>query len=328
MAETQRPPATFMLGAYNQERFVREAVEGALSQDYSPLQVLLSDDGSTDRTLEIMQEIVAAYTGPHTVVLNRNSPNLGIGRHVNKLMELATGELIVVAAGDDVSAPSRVSALVAAWVAAGKRPDLMSSRYAEIDAHGTELSVKDSFEPRFLEPAHMARIGRAVVGCSEAWTRRLWDRFGPLPDHIVNEDRVVTFRAVLAGGVGYVPEPLVRRRVGFSTWITRDGADAAQVQRRFRTLARFDIDVARVAYDDAAQAGRADMERLLRARVAESDVIDRIFSGTRPKPADVASAVRDGASLKRILRAVVVEKQPRLYVGFASVKARLGRGRA
>ena len=72
---SDRPLITFALFAYNQERFIREAVAGAFSQTYSPLEIILSDDCSSDRTFEIIQEMTAGYEGPHKVILNRNEKN-------------------------------------------------------------------------------------------------------------------------------------------------------------------------------------------------------------------------------------------------------------
>jgi hypothetical protein len=46
----ERPFVTFALFVYNQEKYIREAVEGAFSQTYEPLEIILSDDCSTDRT--------------------------------------------------------------------------------------------------------------------------------------------------------------------------------------------------------------------------------------------------------------------------------------
>ena len=56
MATTEqgRPLITFALFAYNQEKYIEEAVQGAFLQTYSPLEIILSDDGSTDRTFEII----------------------------------------------------------------------------------------------------------------------------------------------------------------------------------------------------------------------------------------------------------------------------------
>jgi glycosyltransferase involved in cell wall biosynthesis len=86
-----KPLLTFAVCTYNQEVFVREAVEAAFAQTYSPLQIILSDDYSQDRTFEIMRTLAESYRGPHQVVLNCNPTNFGIGRHVNRLVELTRG---------------------------------------------------------------------------------------------------------------------------------------------------------------------------------------------------------------------------------------------
>ena len=106
---TSRPLVTFALVAYNQERYIREAVEGALAQTYEPLEVILSDDCSTDRTFALMEQLAQDYVGPHRIVLNRNATNLGLCGHVNRVFSLATADVVVLAAGDDVSLPNRVS---------------------------------------------------------------------------------------------------------------------------------------------------------------------------------------------------------------------------
>ncbi|MEW6406693.1 MAG: glycosyltransferase family A protein [Chloroflexota bacterium] len=93
----------FYIIAYNQERFVAEAVAGALAQTYSPLEVVLSDECSDDRTFAIMQDMARAFKGPHKIVLNRNEKHLGVGAHINRILELCTGDWIVASAGDDVS---------------------------------------------------------------------------------------------------------------------------------------------------------------------------------------------------------------------------------
>ena len=63
---------SFVVMAYNQESFIREAVAAAFAQDHDDLEIVLTDDCSTDATFAIMQDMAAAYTGPHTIILNRN----------------------------------------------------------------------------------------------------------------------------------------------------------------------------------------------------------------------------------------------------------------
>ena len=60
-----------------------------------------------------MCQLADAYKGPHKVVLNKNKSNLGLAGNLNCCLELARGDLIVIAAGDDVSCPDRTAKLVA-----------------------------------------------------------------------------------------------------------------------------------------------------------------------------------------------------------------------
>jgi len=111
-SETDRPLVTFALFAYNQESFTREAMAGALAQTYSSLEIILSEDCSTDLTFKIIQEMADIYRGPHRVILSRNPINLNIGGHVAHVFDKASGEIIVATAGDDVSAPYRTATIV------------------------------------------------------------------------------------------------------------------------------------------------------------------------------------------------------------------------
>src|SRR2546430_17373747 len=95
-----KPILTFVVAAFEQEDYVAEAVEAAFRQTYSPLEIILSDDCSSDQTFEVMQRLAREYKGPHKVVLNRNERNLGLVGHVNRAVELAAGEIIVGSAGD------------------------------------------------------------------------------------------------------------------------------------------------------------------------------------------------------------------------------------
>ena len=213
--EADRPLVCMLVIAYNQQRTIGEAVDAALAQDYSPLEIVLSDDASTDDSFAVMQQRVAAYRGPHRVILNRNARNLGIGAHLSHAASLCSGELIFVAAGDDVSLPHRCSRCVQAWLAGGKKADLIATPLQDIDADGrvhstispSDLGTYRSVTDWVARPPH-------VIGAAQAWTRRLLQRFGPLPEGVVAEDLVMVFRAIASGGAISLDEPLVRYRRG------------------------------------------------------------------------------------------------------------------
>jgi glycosyltransferase involved in cell wall biosynthesis len=204
---------SFVLVAYNQERYVREAVASALAQTYSPLEIIISDDGSTDATLARAAEALEGYAGPHRVRLVGTQRNRGFARHLNYVNLLATGDLVVIAAGDDVSEPERVAKLARAASTASSVHLCIFSGATFIDEHGAvQPPVGSARRGAAISPASIARGGDAVLGASNAWTRRLFEDFGPLHPRIFQEDAAIPFRAALAGQVMFVDEPLVRYR--------------------------------------------------------------------------------------------------------------------
>jgi glycosyltransferase involved in cell wall biosynthesis len=213
--DPDRPLITFLLMTYNQERFVREAVAGAFAQTYSPLEILLSDDCSADRTFEVMSEMADSYRGPHKIVRNRNPRNLGIGAHVNRAVEIAGGELVVAAAGDDVSLGARTERIFEEWERSGGGACSIYSDAICIDPEGREVGRlfggSTPSHARSVEEA-VARGGVGVAGCTHAFTKKWFDVFGPLDRRVVAEDMVIPFRNLLLGCVLRLNEPLVRYR--------------------------------------------------------------------------------------------------------------------
>ena len=216
------PLVTFVVIGYRQEQYIREAIEGAFSQTYSPLEIILSDDASPDRTFEIMRDMAAEYKGPHSIRLNRRTKNKGFASHINEFMGLASGELVVMAAGDDISCKERVEILVRNWIFQGK-PSGVGSGTTMIDQHGNgtgEMAEKEWLNEsiRFLktipvEALPLASQGRRsntiLVGCAAAWSKDNWNFFGELDQEVINEDEVLSFRACLKGGLALIDQALV-----------------------------------------------------------------------------------------------------------------------
>lgn len=210
---TKNPIITFALLAFNQEQFIREAIEGALSQTYSPLEIYLSDDCSSDRTFEIMKSVVSVYEGQHKVIINRNETNLGIGAHVNHVVEATSGELIVAAAGDDVSLPQRTSVTVERWLDSGKKLCSIYSRNIAIDSTGQILGEVGSSPKQGPLTQKLLSYMEGTLGCSHAWSRSVFVQFGPILEDTICEDRVIPLRSELMGGIEFIREPLVKYRV-------------------------------------------------------------------------------------------------------------------
>lgn len=219
---TTKPLLTFALAALNQERFIREAVEAAFAQTYSPLEIILSDDCSEDRTFELMCEMAKAYRGPHRIVLNRNPARRCIGGHINRIMEVSQGELILAAAGDDVSLPQRAQVTYEAWESSGRKATSIHSKIFQIDENGN--SIDEVFKTECADGARLVEqkvqpmqyvqtLEPLIFGCAHAFSRKLYNVFGNLPDEVIHEDNALGFRSVLAGQLLLINEPLVKYRI-------------------------------------------------------------------------------------------------------------------
>ena len=231
------PRVSLVLLAYNQERVVEAAVRACLAQEFEPLEIVLSDDASIDATFACLQAAAAQYRGPHQVVVRRNEANLGVGEHYNQLVQATHGELIVTAAGDDVSVPDRVARLVQAWEATGRRADLIASHLIDMDDQGVlhdEIRVDDL--STYRDVADWAGRRPYIVGAGHAFTRRMMQRFGPLGSGVFYEDQIMVFRAIAGGGAITVHAPLVHyRRGGTSGQAVFESAQHMRWWKRRRT---------------------------------------------------------------------------------------------
>lgn len=206
------PLVTLVVLSYNQAQFIADAVRGAFAQTYTPLEIILSDDASSDETYELVQELAADYVGPHRLILNRNRINLGIGAHVNKVMELAEGQIIVASAGDDISDSNRVDAIVSAFCTSTDRALSVWSGARYIDDCGKLIQRAFPGRPKNFSDRTMVQNIRPVIGATHAWRREVFDFFGPLASGVMFEDNAISFRSYLIGSIIYIDQELVSYR--------------------------------------------------------------------------------------------------------------------
>ena len=233
---------TLAVFCYNQAAFVQAAVESALFQRCAPIEIVISDDCSTDQTYGHAQAAVRSYAGPHRVVLRRNSTNLGMGRHFNEVMREATGELVILMAGDDICLPTRVARVADVWDSSNQRLNLIASHVFDMSPSGVDLGVLRVDRLQDWKRAEDWAVRRPyVIGAAHAITRRLFEEYGPLRDDVQEEDQVNTLRAILSGAAYTIEEPLVRyRRGGLSSGVFEPaGYPAFEKRRSARYLAGF-----------------------------------------------------------------------------------------
>lgn len=193
---------------FNNARYIREALQSAFSQTYRPLEIVVSDDGSADGSVEIIEEVLRERGNIEgiEVVFNRNAANLGNLGNWEKICELAKGEFIVKFDGDDVSEPGRVAAIAAAIGAAraeGCDPTVVGHGGWMMTPSGKPMGVMHS----------ASRINH--TGAAMAFSRRCYTDF---PKSVCDprgcDDELYAWRARMIGDFVEMQDLLIRYRIG------------------------------------------------------------------------------------------------------------------
>lgn len=272
------PRVTFLLLCYNQQDLIEEALDGALGQDYPNLEIVVADDASTDETVARIEERLAAYRGPHRVVLLCNPANLGIGGNIDHAVRQSSGELIFIAGGDDISLPNRVSTVVEYWLVQDKTADLIGAYLLDMDREGKLLgTIRIATLDDYLSLDDWIAAPPHVIGAAQAWTRRLFDRFGGLPKGAVGEDMIMAFRAIALGTARTLPVPVVKYRRGGLTSKRRSLSVADVVLGLTRKLDSSRTELRCMMADAGKLGASAAVLADLQQRIDKEDFIARMF---------------------------------------------------
>ncbi len=198
---------------YRHALYVGRAVQSALRQQGGPIDILISDDASDDGTFAVIEKAVGGYAGPHRVRLNRNDSNMGM-RHFNRILELAEGDYIVVAHGDDYSNTERTSTL--ADIFEREKVSFVSSncRVVTRDEQSLGRMAEDASHRMTPEDLIVGGWRPTLLGSTHAFHRDVLAKFGGVDTRFmpVSYDLAFPFRGALLEGAFYCDQELVAWR--------------------------------------------------------------------------------------------------------------------
>lgn len=194
-----QPSVSYIMLAYNQEKYVRQAVESALSQTYNNVEFIFSDDCSTDMTYEIIAELCADTE--KNVRCIKNSKNVGLSRHFNQCLSISKGDVIIIAAGDDISLPDRVEASIDYFQ---RFPEIKMLSFNDIVISGDLITEKQRFKQSLDSlvdlDAYICMKQSNFSGASRAFKREVYEIFGDLLESCPTEDTPYILRCLMLGG--------------------------------------------------------------------------------------------------------------------------------
>ena len=226
---SERPVISVLLPAHNARRYLEEALRSVLAQTFEDFECLVVDDGSTDRT----PEVIARYAQADERVRPLWTAHVGVVEALNAGLREARGEVIARMDADDLCEPGRFERQVAHL---RENPDcvLVGSWVRLIDPYGSELNElrpatgHKKIEAQLLEANGWAIIHPAVMMRREA----VRAAGGYRPQYQWSEDIDLFLRLAEIGRLANLPEVLLRYRQHFSSVNRTRRKTQVEVNRR------------------------------------------------------------------------------------------------
>ena len=226
-----------LVDTYNHERFIEKALGSVLGQDFPSQQfeVIVVDDGSTDRTPEIVRQFK-----PRVRLLRKS--NGGQASAFNRGIPECRGEAIVFLDGDDWWMPGKLQRVAEAF-AADPSLGMVGHAFIESFEDGRERVISSEIPATLrldgVEGASFFRLNRCYFGTSRLALRAEVARKAlPVPEALVFEadEYLFTLAAALNRSL-ILPDPLTHYRVHAGNLFLGAGANRAGERRKARVLA-------------------------------------------------------------------------------------------
>ncbi|MFD0990560.1 glycosyltransferase family 2 protein [Mariniflexile jejuense] len=145
-----KPLVSIITPMFNSEAYISETVNSIINQTYKNWELLLIDDGSTDNTIEIANQILLKFPN---IKLLKNSINLGAAISRNKGIEASNGKYIAFLDADDIWKPKKLETQIAFMQA--ENCHVCFSSYEQIDETGKPLNKLIKALPKLSYQKHL-----------------------------------------------------------------------------------------------------------------------------------------------------------------------------
>jgi glycosyltransferase involved in cell wall biosynthesis len=269
---TNAPAVSVLMSVYNGERWLRESIRSILTQSYPDFEFLIIDDGSRDRSLEILREC-ASQDGRITV---HEKANTGLADSLNVGLSHARGRWIARTDADDISEPDRLMRQLR-HLQAHEHVVLLGTGLRLIHADGEPAASHQYPEDHTALVRRLTHGGPRFAHASVMFRRDAALSIGGYRPRVrTAEDLDLWLRLAEIGPIGCLRDPLVRIRKHVHQ-VSREDGGARQFVDAYLAMTSYWIRRSGGA-DPVASASGAAFERFrtwLTQRLAEERVLQR-----------------------------------------------------
>jgi len=204
------PQVSIIITSYNQQEYLREAIESAIDQTAAAFEIIVADDHSTkDGSAETIRKYAAKHPGLVRGIFQEK--NVGIPKNRNSALQMVKGDYVAILDGDDRLLPRFIEQHGAALMANPQVHVSYSNRY-DINQLGERRSHDRDPQPSGDVLAYIAR-GRKGILRSMVAKYDLVKAVGFLDENHYHYDGfILTLRLAKLTPFVYLPEPLMEKR--------------------------------------------------------------------------------------------------------------------
>lgn len=205
----ERPIISVLMPVYNSERYVAGSVESVLRQTLPDFEFIIVDDGSTDRSLEILR----TYAAKDSRIRLTSRENKGVARTRNEMLVQARGEFIAVMDADDIALPERF-ALQVSFLRTHPEVVCIGGAYEIIDEVGRLLTcLSPPRENGEIQQQALAGHGSICHSCAMIRRSSLLDINGYDEAFTIAPDLDLWLRLGEIGELVNLKEPILKYRI-------------------------------------------------------------------------------------------------------------------
>ena len=176
MQPDNMPLVSIAIPSYNGEKYIAETIQSALNQTYPNIEVVISDDNSKDRTVEIIKEFMAKHDN---VRLEIQAGNSGPVKNANAAIRMGKGEFFIILDHDDLLPPHHVERILK-WFTS---PDiaLVHCNAMRIDSDGKEVKFVGRDKEKIKQtknPLKYLCFNNTIPSCGAMFRRSAFDAIG------------------------------------------------------------------------------------------------------------------------------------------------------
>lgn len=203
-----QPLVSIITPAYNHEKYVEQAIKSAINQTYRNIELIIIDDGSTDKTSDIIMDFISKSAISR--IIFESQENRGLSKTLNKAVRMANGEFIAILFSDGIYLPNRIEECVNVLSRAKLNVCAVYSDGFIIDENGTKVG---RFTDKYIKPTGKNTykellLGNWIAALSVLYRKSSLIECGLFDENLKVEDYDMLLRLAQKYKFEYIPEPL------------------------------------------------------------------------------------------------------------------------